>query len=165
MTSISPPLQLFYFFLLLIANEHILHEVYVDALSQSSISNAAATLRICQGSSCASKCRGAFDPKKSLERLMEGESRFNVEFEESFCMNQCKRGPNIRMIRNGQVVVFDGDDGIMNDTEKNRKTFQNVATEERIEKIWGLTKGLVDGSVHGTECGSVEKLSDIMPER
>merc|ERR1712125_270207 len=137
-----------------------------DALSQlSTFSNVAATLRVCQGSSCASKCRGMFDPKKTLERLLEGESKINVEFEESFCMNQCKRGPNVRMIRNGQAIVFDGDDGIMNDMEKNRKTFQNVASEERIEKIWGLTKGLIDGSVQGIECGSVDTLSDIMPEK
>jgi hypothetical protein len=108
-----------------------------------------------------SKCRGSFNPKKILERLVE-ESENDFEIEETFCMNQCKRGPNIRMFRDGQVLTFE-DEGIMNDMEKKRKTFQTVANEERLEKIWGLGEGLVDGTVEATESGSIEKLSDIMP--
>ena len=79
-------------------------------------------------------------------------------------MNQCKRGPNVRIIKDDEVVVFD-EEGIMNDTEMKRKTFQNVASDERIKTIWGLVEGVVDGSVQGNKCGSIENLTDIMPQR
>ena len=138
-----------------------LWSVYGKALSNKPSTYPAPTFRVCQGSGCLSKCRGSFDPKKILERLTD-ESDTDFEIEETFCMNQCKRGPNIRMIRNGQVLTFE-DEGVMNDTEKKRKTFQNVANEKRLEGIWGLGEGVADGTIEATESGAIEKLSDIMP--
>ena len=108
-----------------------------------------------------SKCRGSFDPQRILQHLEE-ENEDGFVIEEVFCMNQCKRGPNIRLIRNGHVLTFD-EEGIMNETEKKRKTFQRVGNEERLMKIWGLGKGLVDGSIDAVENESIEKLSDIIP--
>mmetsp|Transcript_47634 Transcript_47634/g.55685 ORF Transcript_47634/g.55685 Transcript_47634/m.55685 type:complete len:157 (+) Transcript_47634:194-664(+) len=135
----------------------------VLALSNSpSSTNAAVTFRVCQGSGCTSKCRGSFDPKKSLERLAE-DSEIVVDIEESFCMNQCKRGPNARMIRNGQVVIFD-EENVMNETEKRRKTFQSVRNDGCVERIWGLGMDLAKGNIMGIDSGSVETLSDIMPQ-
>ena len=108
-----------------------------------------------------SKCRGSFDPQKILGEL-EKESEDSFVIEEAFCMNQCKRGPNIRLIRNGHVLTFD-EDGIMNETEKRRKTFQSVGNEEHLERIWGLGQGLVDGTIKAIENEPIEKLSDIIP--
>jgi len=113
------------------------------------------------------KCRGAFNPMTSLEDQLktnsEHEPNVTVKIEEVFCMNQCKRGPNMRIIRDGNVVTFD-DKLIMNDTELKRKSFQTVNCHERVAKVWGLTKGLVNGSVVGTDDGLSTKLTDILPQ-
>merc|ERR1719253_700953 len=130
------------------------------------------TIRVCEGSSCLSKCRGVFSPKSSfgkrISSLSPSSSSASVVLEEAYCMNQCKRGPNVRVIRDDQVITFN-DGGIMSDTEINRKTFQSVGNEGRVDMIWGLTQGMVsDGADNdndsnlGTESGSVDKLTDMM---
>ena len=131
------------------------------SLSSTLALSSSTKIRVCQGSSCLSKCRGAFDPLKSFQSLQKGniEESF-VEVEETFCMNQCKRGPNARIIRDEQVITFEGE---MNETEMNRKSFQGVRSDERVGNLWGLAKGLEDGTVDGVDSGDAAKLTDIMP--
>mmetsp|Transcript_39806 Transcript_39806/g.77761 ORF Transcript_39806/g.77761 Transcript_39806/m.77761 type:complete len:155 (+) Transcript_39806:55-519(+) len=120
-------------------------------------------IRVCTGSSCLSKCRGVFNPKSTLDRLQKTDDPVpTVDIEEAFCMNQCKRGPNMRIIRNGQVMTFE-DDTIMNEMELKRKSFQNVRNDDRVAMVWELTRGVVEGKLIGTEAGSSSKLTDILP--
>ncbi len=78
-------------------------------------------------------------------------------------MNQCKRGPNARIIRHGKVITFEQGTGIMNDVEVKRKSFQGVGTENRVNFVWNLVKDLHTGNVNGIESGDAEKLTDLMP--
>jgi hypothetical protein len=133
------------------------------------------TIRVCDGSSCLSKCRGGFNPKKAfMERISSiepesVESLPKVNIEDAYCMNQCKRGPNMRIIKDEQVMTFDN--GIMTDVEMKRKSFQSVNNEDRVERIWGLVQGMInDENVEGEksdvvaiESGHVKKLTDMMP--
>jgi len=88
----------------------------------------------------------------------------NIEIEKSFCMNQCKRGPTIRIINadNGNVLIFD-EDTIMSETEIYRKSFQGVNNEKRVNYLWKIVNGVGAGTIRGIEKGSVDKLNDIMP--
>ena len=88
----------------------------------------------------------------------------NVQIEETFCMNQCKRGPNLRLLQNDQVLTFDGE-GIMNDVEMKRKSFQSIGSDEKVGMLWNLIKDIQDGNVDAKESGAVEKLTDIMPAK
>ena len=58
--------------------------------------------------------------------------------------------------------------GIMTDTEKQRKTFQSVGSDGRVEMIWGLVQGMIDGDdddiIGAVESGSVCSLTDLMPD-
>ena len=154
---------------------------FVSAMvSPSSPSSSSLKIRVCQGSSCLGKCRGAFNPLTSFENLLrvgddDGDNNnankapatTTIELEESFCMNQCKRGPNVRLINadNGNVLTFDST--VMNDTESNRKAFQGVTNEIRVKHLWGIANKVAEGSMVGTvtEKGSVDKLNDIMPRK
>lgn len=80
-------------------------------------------------------------------------------------MNQCKRGPNVRMINadTGNVVTFGSD--IMNEVESNRKAFQGITNEARVNRLWGIANQVVDGSMDAIEKGSADKLNDIMPRK
>jgi (2Fe-2S) ferredoxin len=119
-----------------------------------------------------SKCRGAFDPKWSLKKLQRDstdaaagneDGLHLIDIEESYCMAQCKRGPNMRVIHNGQVQIFQ-EGNIMTEVEMKRKTFQSVTSEERVARIWGLAESLVKGEAVGAvDGGSVESLTDVMP--
>jgi len=154
--------------------------VLVSAMASASSSSL--KIRVCQGSTCLGKCRGAFNPLTSFEQLsiadnvnegskddttamMSTTTTKRIELEESFCMNQCKRGPIVRIIRteNEKVLVFD--DTIMNETESNRKAFQGVANGDRVKRLWGIANAVVEGELIATEKGSVDKLRDIMPEK
>lgn len=66
----------------------------------------------------------------------------------------------MRMINDGQVLTFEN---LMNETEMKRKSFQGINNEEKIKSIFGVAKGVVDGTNSGIKSGSVEKLSDMMP--
>ena len=50
-------------------------------------------------------------------------------------MNQCKRGSNVRLIKNDQVMTFENR---MNEVELKRKAFQSVNSQERVEGLWTL---------------------------
>lgn len=143
----------------------------IHALSSISPSNNPTTIRVCTGSSCLSKCKAGFDPLSSFQSLYQ-EERKNysneddviINIEETFCMNQCKRGPNARIIRHGKVITFEQGTGIMNDVELKRKSFQGVGSENRVHFIWNLVKDLHTGNVNGIiESGDAEKLTDLMP--
>jgi len=79
-------------------------------------------------------------------------------------MNQCKRGPNVRIIDadTGNVLTVDG--GVMNQVESNRGAFQGVSSEERVNHLWGIAKKVADGTMIATEKGSADKLNDILPK-
>lgn len=81
-------------------------------------------------------------------------------------MNQCKKGPNVRLINadNKNVLAFD-DDTIMNEMESSRKSFQRVSNDERVNYVWGIANGVLEGNVVANEKGSVDKLHDIMPKQ
>mmetsp|Transcript_18958 Transcript_18958/g.27912 ORF Transcript_18958/g.27912 Transcript_18958/m.27912 type:complete len:191 (+) Transcript_18958:56-628(+) len=163
-------------------------------LSQSYLTNALSSptpssirIRICNGSSCESKCRGAFSPLKTLEQLRrehgDGDSNgdgddhaiSDIEFEETYCMNQCKRGPNARIIDTSDddcdsLLIFE-DPLHMNDTEQKRKSFQGLTNENRVKFVWGLARGVLDAkdedilSSFKDTGASASKLSDIMPQK
>lgn len=160
----------------------------IFALSSSSSSSTSSTrtnscikIRVCEGSSCESKCRGAFTPKSSFmerikttnakecERNDSSSSSNNVAsivVEEVYCMNQCKRGANVRLIKNDQVLTFNN--GIMNDTEMKRKSFQSVTNEGRVDQIWGIVEEIKKGEeseIDYTESGHVDKLTDLIPKK
>ncbi|VEU39982.1 unnamed protein product [Pseudo-nitzschia multistriata] len=145
----------------------VLSDSLVSALSSPS----SLKIRVCQGSGCLGKCRGAFDPLESFEKLAAGTGDSDgIRLEETFCMNQCKRGPNVRMINadNGNVLVFDD---AMNETEAGRKAFQGVSNDGRVEHLWGIANQLLAKGASGSpmegvaEKGSADKLNDIMPTK
>jgi len=124
------------------------------------ISFSSSVIRVCQGSSCLGKCRGSFNPLDSFKKIKNDEN-IPIELEETYCMNQCKRGPCVRIISDEKVLIFDDK---MNETEMKRKAFQGVSTEEKVENLFGVAKGVLDRSKPGVESGSVHKLNDIMPQ-
>lgn len=145
-----------------------------DAFALSNQASPTIKIRVCEGSSCESKCRGTFTPKSSFqERIASSttndESSSSIIIEEAFCMNQCKRGPNVRLIKDDQVLTFEDESGsIMNDTELKRKTFQSVTNDEKIDRIWGVVEEIQKGDaceIEIVEGGHVDKLSDLLPQR
>ena len=164
----------------------LLQLLFVVMLSGSSLKNilvakamtmttpSSLKIRVCTGSGCLGKCRGGFNPLTSLEKLLISDDTNNdmiidnakdttIEFEETFCMNQCKRGPNVRIINadNGNVITFD--ESIMNEVESTRKNFQRIINEDRVTGLSGIVNGIRDGTVVGVEKGQVDILNDIMP--
>lgn len=158
---------------------HIPSHSLVQALSSSSSSSTPAsevsgptTLRICQGSSCMGKCRGSFDPKKSFEGILsanQDETTAIIHIEEAFCLNQCKRGPNARLLQGDKVVVFSS----MTETEQSRKSFQSISTDMRVEKIAQLAMDFATGNLPETDedgnpthqLKSTKTLGDILPTK
>ena len=57
-------------------------------------------------------------------------------------MNQCKRGPVVRLVAEGELQTVPER---MNAVEQKRKTFQNVGGA-RVEVIWGIASAIADGS-------------------
>ena len=152
--------------------------VAILVLSQSALASALSQqqqqqqsslkVRVCSG--CLGKCRGSFNPITSFEQLAavadtDTDTETSIEIEETFCMNQCKKGPNVRLINaeNQNVLAFD--DTIMNEIESSRKAFQRVSNEDRINYIWGIANGVLEGEIVASEKGSVDKLHDIMPKK
>jgi len=159
--------------------------LFLNVNTSFSLSSLAKTktisIRVCEGSSCQSKCRGGFDPQKSFHKLIEEQdeekekqqgSNIIMESKSTFCMNQCKRGPNMRVLQSNddtdQVVLTFPE--AMNDTELKRKSFQSVGNNDRVTYIWGLIQGIngdSDGEVTSSvvnESGSASTLSDIVQE-
>ncbi len=130
------------------------------ALSQQS----SLKVRVCSG--CVQKCRGSFNHLTSFEKLADTENANDaIEIEETFCMNQCKKGPNVRIINADNQNVLTFDDTIMNEMESSRKSFQRVSNEDRVNYVWGIANGVVEGELTADEKGSVDKLHDIMPKQ
>lgn len=81
-------------------------------------------------------------------------------------MNQCKRGPNTRIIQNGNVLIYPQH---MNDIEQKRKSFQGITSDDKVRMVWGMAKSTQlnddeDVNVNAIDTGtSVDKLTDIMP--
>ena len=75
------------------------------------------------------KCRGMFNPKTNFEAEQAAGEGVEIEIEEVSCMNMCKRGPNVRMVHDGELVTIDDK---MNETERKRKAFQVSTYRSRI---------------------------------
>lgn len=147
--------------LLVIAQLLLSQLALISALSQQQSS---LKVRVCSG--CLQKCRGNFNHVESFGKLVESSPDTSIQVEEAFCMNQCKKGPNVRLINadNQNVLAFD-DDAIMNEIESSRKSFQRVSNDERVDYVWGIANGVLEGNVVANEKGSVDKLHDIMPKQ
>ena len=133
-------------------------------ISAMSLQQSSLKVRVCSG--CIQKCRGSFNHVESFGQLAESSPETSIEIEEAFCMNQCKKGPNVRLINadNENVLAFD-DDKIMNEMESSRKSFQRVSNDERVNYVWGIANEILEGTVVANEKGSVDKLHDIMPKQ
>lgn len=112
----------------------------------SPLSSAASTkVRVCAGSSCFGRCVGAFEPVRAFEALAKAPgSEADVEIETVFCMNMCKRGPNVRLIHEGEVATVPGE---MGPTELSRKAFQGVRSDENAMRIWSLAASAAAGTL------------------
>jgi len=117
------------------------------------------TIRVCQGSGCLGKCRGSFNPKETIERETRGQ---DAVVQEAFCLNQCKRGPNLRILTENEdkqkAVVFER----MTETEQSRKTFQSVSSDERVLSILDTVSEFQAGRLEG-KLMDASKLGDILP--
>lgn len=140
-------------------------------------------IRVCQGSSCLGKCLGAFDPKGSLEALVEAtvddEEPAGLEIEEAFCLNQCKKGPNARILYQSSVVLgeeqVDASDeewsvvvlpNIMTETEESRKTFQRITNPDRVNDLYRWALEVQNGEIdpEHIKLFPASKLGDILPK-
>eukprot|EP00747_Dinoflagellata_sp_TGD_P222612 gnl/TRDRNA2_/TRDRNA2_94316_c0_seq1.p1 gnl/TRDRNA2_/TRDRNA2_94316_c0~~gnl/TRDRNA2_/TRDRNA2_94316_c0_seq1.p1 ORF type:complete len:199 (+),score=25.40 gnl/TRDRNA2_/TRDRNA2_94316_c0_seq1:28-624(+) len=104
-------------------------------------------LIVCSGSSCTGRCRAGFDALKSFKALTSENDSADIKVEEVFCMNMCKRGPNVRFVRGGQMVTVDD---AMNDVEQRRGAFQGVSSDTKVAAIWDLALDLAAGRLKGT---------------
>ncbi|KAJ1618706.1 hypothetical protein T492DRAFT_1090737 [Pavlovales sp. CCMP2436] len=100
-------------------------------------------LRVCSGSSCAGRCVGSFEPVRAFEAQADMFD-LDIEVETVFCMNMCKRGPNVRLIQDGQVATVAAE---MGETEQSRRAFQGVRDDARVWKIWMLAAGAAAGTL------------------
>ena len=142
--------------------------LWVSALSQIQPPStpSSLTLRVCSG--CLGRCRGSFNPLTTFEDLVaanEDDIAKRIDIEESFCMNQCKKGPIVRLINAENQHVVTLDDTLMTATESSRKAFQRVLTEERVQELWNIAEGVLEGDIVAMEQGPVEKLNDLMPKK
>jgi hypothetical protein len=107
--------------------------------------SAKTTLRVCAGSSCAGRCVGSFEPVSAFQAYAKAPcSRADVEIETVFCMNMCKRGPNVRLIHEGELATVPSE---MGETELSRKAFQGVRSDEKVFKVWSLASCAAAGSL------------------
>ncbi|CAK0819278.1 unnamed protein product [Prorocentrum cordatum] len=104
-------------------------------------------LVVCSGSSCEGRCRGAFDALRSFKALASEAGPSGIEVEEVFCMNMCKKGPNVRLLLGGQMVTIDD---VMNEREQKRGAFQGVLGDPKVAAIWGLARDVAAGRRNGT---------------
>mmetsp|Transcript_88284 Transcript_88284/g.156306 ORF Transcript_88284/g.156306 Transcript_88284/m.156306 type:complete len:230 (-) Transcript_88284:259-948(-) len=116
----------------------------VTVVSMNATQPAEVEIAICTGSSCEQRCPGGWTLQSSFCSLADDTS---IAIKEINCMNQCKRGPNVRLVADKQVQVIKQR---MNEVEQNRKTFQSVRSEERAKAIWGVAQAIADGSLKDT---------------
>lgn len=103
------------------------------------------TVRVCAGSSCSGRCVGAFEPSSAFAsqvaaRAADGYT--DVGIEEVFCMNMCKRGPNVRLLVDGEVATVAG---AMGETELKRRAFQGVRDDDALQRVWALAEAVAAG--------------------
>lgn len=98
------------------------------------------SIAVCTGGSCEQRCAPGVFPKRLFETLTADSS---VDVVEVNCMNQCKRGPVVRLVAEGELQAVPER---MNSVEQKRKTFQNVGGAARVEGIWGIASAIADGS-------------------
>ena len=98
------------------------------------------SIAVCTGGSCEQRCAPGVIPKRLFETLTAESS---VDVVEVNCMNQCKRGPVVRLVAEGELQTVPER---MNAVEQKRKTFQNVGGAARVEVIWGIASAIADGS-------------------
>ena len=96
---------------------------------------------VCTGSSCEMRCAPGFDAKCAFEELAKDDENVNVVAVN--CMNQCKRGPVVRLTKEDELQTVPER---MNSVEQQRKAFQNVGGAARVEAIWGVASAIADGS-------------------
>ena len=102
------------------------------------------SIAVCTGGSCTMRCAPAFDPKKSFEALAAtGAANSTICVVDVNCMNQCKRGPVVRLTKEDELQTVPER---MNSVEQQRKAFQNVGGAARVEAIWGVASAIADGS-------------------
>lgn len=133
----------------------------VDKFSNKLHSLPLTKIRVCTGSSCISKCQGVFNPFDSFNMFQADApvGQTKIEIEEVFCMNQCKKGPNARIIKDGFVLTFNE----MNDLELARKSFHSLRSENRTKHIYHLAIQAADEKVVYTPNGDATLLGDILP--
>ena len=101
--------------------------------------SAAVNIAVCTGSSCESRCN--FNSVRVFEDLA-GDSEIGVS--EVRCMNMCKRGPAVWLVNDNAVATVEQR---MSELEVRRTAFQNVASLERAEAIYGVAQAISDGSL------------------
>ena len=100
----------------------------------------AVSIAVCTGSSCESRCN--FNSVRAFEKLACETSEIAVA--EIRCMNMCKRGPAVRLVADDVVATVDQR---MNELERKRTAFQNVASLARVEAVYGVAQAIADGSL------------------
>jgi hypothetical protein len=98
---------------------------------------------VCQGSSCMSKCKGDFNPLKSLQSIEKDPSENDIEIEEVFCLDACKRGPNARIYVAGYIASVDS----MNELDRSRKLFTALCRDTDVNKVWSVARDLAAGRI------------------
>ena len=98
---------------------------------------------VCQGSSCMAKCKGDFNPLKSLQSIEADPTENEIEIEEVFCLDACKRGPNARIYIDGYIASVDS----MNALDSSRKLFTALCRDTDVSRVWALAKDLAAGRI------------------
>jgi hypothetical protein len=128
--------------------QHFYLLALLAASAAASSGPARTRLRVCAGSSCSGRCVGSFEPVRAFAAQAELQSlqsgRAPIEVETVFCMNQCKRGPNVRLIHDGQVATVPAE---MGETEQSRRAFQGVRDDDRVRKVWSLAACAAAGTL------------------
>ena len=101
--------------------------------------SAAVSIAVCTGSSCESRC--SFNCARAFENLANDG---DITVAEIRCMNMCKRGPAVRIVADETVATVEQR---MNELERKRTAFQNVASLARVEAVFSVAEGIADGSL------------------
>ena len=100
------------------------------------------TVGVCQGSTCMGKCKGDFNPLTIFKNLATG-SFSDIEINEIFCLDACKRGPNVRLYQDGHITSIEA----MTDLEKTRKMFTAVSREADVHRVWAFAVDLASSKI------------------
>jgi hypothetical protein len=98
---------------------------------------------VCQGSSCMAKCKGDFNPLTSLQSIGTDPTEKEIEIEEVFCLDACKRGPNARIYVDGYIASVDS----MSALDNSRKLFTALCRDTDVSRVWAVAKDLAAGRI------------------